>query len=310
MSTSYNFTFWMLDPGNPPSSGTRLNPVIRNVVDANSNGILQPHTGDTINGHQITAVYVGDTVTMREGPNIFGIIFGNTYTVTGVTFYLSNGSAVFMPTDGSTLANHYFISSTWVPDSTEYPIPGAVIPCFTPGTLIATPEGPRPVEALAPGDMVLTRDNGPQPVRWAGRRAVGGRGDHAPVRFAPGAIGNDRELVVSPQHRVLVEGWRAELLFGADEVLVAARHLVNGDTIHRAPRDRADYIHILFDRHEIVTAEGVATESFHPGDYVLAGDAAIRAELTTLFPELAAPGRGWDTARPVLRRAEAALLAA
>lgn len=305
MPTSYNFTFWMLDPGNPPTGGTQMNPVSMAVTDTNSDGFIRPNVGDTVGGYQVTAVYVGDTVTIRTG--FLGL---GRQTITGVTFYRDGAPAVFMPTDGTVLTSARFAGSTWVPDSTEYPIPGAVIPCFTPSTLIATPEGPRPVEALAPGDMVLTRDNGPQPVRWAGRRAVGGRGDHAPVRFAPGAIGNDRELVVSPQHRVLVEGWRAELLFGADEVLVAARHLVNGDTIHRAPRDRTDYIHILFDRHEIVTAEGVATESFHPGDYVLAGDAAIRAELTTLFPELAAPGRGWDTARPVLRRAEAALLAA
>ena len=34
-----------------------------------------------------------------------------------------------------------------------------VIPCFTPGTMIATPKGEVPVETLKAGDKIITRDN-------------------------------------------------------------------------------------------------------------------------------------------------------
>ncbi|MFC3119319.1 Hint domain-containing protein [Jhaorihella thermophila] len=155
-----------------------------------------------------------------------------------------------------------------------------------PARVSARRTGARPVETLAVGDLVTTLDNGQQPIRWIGRRVVEGRGDFAPIRFRKGAIGNRRDLRVSPQHRMLVTGWRAELLFDEAEILVAARHLVNGDTIHPDPCGDIEYIHLMFDRHEVIFAEGVPTESFHPGDYVMAQDRALMAELTTLFPEL------------------------
>ncbi len=78
------------------------------------------------------------------------------------------------------------------------------VACFTQGTLIETPQGPRAIEDIAPGDLVLTLDNGPQPVRWAGQRRVDGRGAFAPIRFEAGAIDNDTALLVSPQHRMLL----------------------------------------------------------------------------------------------------------
>ena len=107
---------------------------------------------------------------------------------------------------------------------------------------------------------------------------------------------------------MLIRGWQAELLFDEAEVLVAARHLVNGDTIHVAPCGAIEYIHLMFDRHEVIFAEGVPTESFHPGDHVLAQDRALLAELSALFPDLGT-GPGWRTARRVLKGYEAALVA-
>ncbi len=109
-----------------------------------------------------------------------------------------------------------------------------VIPCFTPGTLILTDRGEVAVETLRPGDLVMTRDNGLQPIRWVGRKEL----DFAqlvalpalrPVRIAAGAMGLNtpaRDLLVSPQHRVMIEGPWAEMLFGDAEVLVAATHLL------------------------------------------------------------------------------------
>lgn len=183
--------------------------------------------------------------------------------------------------------------------------------CFAAGTRIATPFGAQPVETLRPGDLVLTRDNGPQPIRWVGARTVAAQGDLAPIRFETGALGNSRPLLVSPQHRMLCDDWRAQMLFGETEVLVAAKHLVNDRTIRRAPGGLVSYHHILFDRHEIVMAEGVASESFHPGDEALSAlDGAARGELLRLFPELVTgSGARLMLARRALRGFEGRLLA-
>ncbi|MCW3781373.1 Hint domain-containing protein [Defluviimonas salinarum] len=192
------------------------------------------------------------------------------------------------------------------------PAPWPVPPCFTPGTLIATPDGPRKVEEIGVGDLVTTMDHGAQPVRWAGRRRVGGMDRFAPVRISEGVLGNRRALLVSPQHRMLVSGWPAELVTGEGEVLAAAAHLVGMPGIARAPMAEVDYLHLMFDRHEIIFAEGAATESFHPGEVVLESDRALREEILAIFPELAtaAARRRSRTARPVANAREARLFVA
>lgn len=193
-------------------------------------------------------------------------------------------------------------------------------PCFAAGTSLATPEGERLVEALAPGDLVLTRDSGPQPVRWIGGRHVTAREIAratkvrlAPVRIRRGAFRRGlprRDLLVSPQHRILVTGWRAELHFGEAEVLVAACHLVDGQAVTVEPPDRGvTYYHIMFDRHEIVRAEGLPAESFRAGPQAMNSiPEAAREELLALFPELGAMPDGLEPARPILTGAEAALV--
>lgn len=161
------------------------------------------------------------------------------------------------------------------------------LPCFTAGTRIETPGGPRPVEDLQVGDRVITADHGAQTVRWTGARQVAGLGPFAPIRFETGAIGNARPLRVSPQHRMLITGWRAEILFGQSDVLVAAKHLVNGTTIRPDPGPSVTYLHVIFDRHEIVFAEGVPTESLHLGSVAMGAlDRAARDEVLSLFPDL------------------------
>ena len=184
------------------------------------------------------------------------------------------------------------------------------VPCFARGTQILTPSGYRLVEDLRVGDMVTTLDHGPKPLSWVGCRSVVGHGKLAPVRIVKGALGNTRDLLVSPQHRMLVAGWHAELMFGEREVLAPAKSLVNGDNIHFQPMEQVWYHHIMFDAHEVVTAEGVLTESFHPGKHMLETDVHIRDEIVALFPELADVDSAddWDTARPVLRNFEARLL--
>jgi hypothetical protein len=302
MPTTYTDQFFVMDPGNPPAVGTFLTPQQFSYVDQNDNGQISPSGNDSFNGRDITSVWRGDQITVTMG--------GQTVNITGVTFYVNGGPAVFTPTDGTVLQNAVFQSSSWVTQSSQVPVSSFGPPCFVAGMRIETATGPRAVETLRPGDMVCTRDNGLQPVRWIGSRQVSGLGEFAPVCFAPGALGNARPLLVSPQHRMVLGGWQAELMFGTAEVLVAAHHLVDGAGICRVRCAQVRYVHLMFDRHEIVLSDGVPSESFHPGDYILSGDAALRAELVALFPELAdgAACAGWRTARRVLRGHEAALL--
>ena len=193
------------------------------------------------------------------------------------------------------------------------------VPCFTPGTVIDTIDGGVRVEDLTVGQRVLTRDNGYQTVRWIGRKVLGAAQLRAnprlqPVQIAKGALGSGlplRDMIVSPQHRMLMTGRRAELFFGETEVLVAAIHLVGQPGITRLSVDRVIYLHVMFDAHEIVLGDGSWTESFQPGQQALSGlDAAQRNELFEIFPELrtAAGCNSWEGARLSLRAREAQVL--
>jgi Ca2+-binding RTX toxin-like protein len=179
--------------------------------------------------------------------------------------------------------------------------------CFARGTRIRTDRGERPIESLAAGCLVETLDHGLQPIRWIGSTRVPGVGDLAPIRIAAGALGNTRDLVVSPQHRMMLSGWQMEMLFAEPEVLAPATALVNDTTIRREPGGVVEYFHMLFDRHEIVFAEGAPAESFHPGEIGLDSMAeAVREEIFTLFPELRTDPFGFGpAARMSLKRHEA-----
>ncbi|MEM7509193.1 MAG: Hint domain-containing protein [Pseudomonadota bacterium] len=138
------------------------------------------------------------------------------------------------------------------------------------GCQIMTPDGPVAVQKLRPGDMVRTRDNGPQPLRWIGMQRLVARGHLAPVIFAPGAHGNDQPLTLMPAQRMLICDWRADLMFGEPEVLVAAKDMANGETIRREEGGPRISWQLLFDRHQVITVNGALTESFHPGEQSLA----------------------------------------
>ncbi len=180
--------------------------------------------------------------------------------------------------------------------------------CFTPGTLIETPAGSRPVETLAAGDAVLTSDNGPQILRWIGRKRVPARGRHAPVSIPVGPLGNRRSLLLSPQHRILLSDARLTPYFEVSEVLAPAMGLAGYAGIRRAPQEAVDYIHLLFDRHELLFANGLRAESLYlPADHQLDEDAA--SEIAALCPEVSAKGLHKAPARPLLKPWEVALSA-
>ncbi|PWE32283.1 hypothetical protein DDZ14_11175 [Maritimibacter sp. 55A14] len=192
--------------------------------------------------------------------------------------------------------------------------------CFAGGALIETDGGHRRVEDLAVGDMLRTRDNGMQPLRWIGRRdldraTLDACSDLRPVRVRRDAFGPGRpfaDLCLSPQHRIFLDDWRAELLFGEPELLVAVKHLRNDRVVvtdHAAPG--VSYFHLLLDRHEVIYSNGLESESLHLGDMAqdaIGGDTLD--EVLRLFPEAA----GMDpmaqtTACPVLRGFEGRTLA-
>ena len=183
------------------------------------------------------------------------------------------------------------------------------VACFTAGTLIDTPDGPRPIETLKAGDLVCTHDGPAKPLRWIGTTRVAAEGRLAPIVFAPGSIGNTRVLRVSPEHRMLIRGWQAQLLFGQDEVLMAAKHFVNGDTIRACPGGTVTYLHMLFDEHELVMSEGAISESLLPVAQATVGfhDAA-QAELRHLFPDLFDGSRNARTRRACVTGRESGAL--
>ena len=196
-----------------------------------------------------------------------------------------------------------------------------IIPCFTPESLVETAMGLRRAEDLRAGDRVLTRDNGFQEIRWAcasplTASELSRRPNLRPVRIRAGALGGglpERDMLVSPNHRMLISGPETALYFAEPEVLVAAKFLVNGTGVTRVEVGAVNYIHFMFDRHEVVRADGAWSESFQPGDYTLAAiDQDQRQEILALFPDLASVEglEAYHAARLSLRRSEAQLLRA
>lgn len=187
------------------------------------------------------------------------------------------------------------------------------VPCFVTGTMIETPHGPRRVESLQAGDLVLTRDHGPQPVRWVGRALRRAVGADRPVVIPAGSFGGHGELRLSQRHRILMTGAGPDMICGLTEALVPAAHLVAAGLATLIGKgELVLYHHFLFDRHEIVTANGLASESYLPtATNALGYDALARAEIERLFPrafsmEKAGP---FALARPVLKRHEMLLIA-
>lgn len=193
------------------------------------------------------------------------------------------------------------------------------VPCFTPGTKIATPRGEVPVESLRVGDKIITRDNGIEEIRWIGAQHLDwndlSKNPHLqPVLIRKGSLGNglpEQDMMVSPNHRMLVANDRTALYFEEHEVLVAAKHLVGSQGVHAVTSIGTTYIHFMFDRHEVVLANGAWTESFQPGDQTLKGlGNAQRTEIFEIFPELreAQGVENYGAARRTLKRHEARLL--
>ena len=259
-------------------------------------------------------VNAGDVVDGNEGGDDF-----DTLDLTGSAPVNGSLQVVFDPNNSENGTVTYFDQNGDPTGTLTFTNIENVIPCFTPGTLIATPTGERRVEDLAVGDRVITRDNGIQEIRWVGHREMTGAELEAAPQFKPvlirqGALGKglpERDMLVSPQHRVLMSGEKTALYFDESEVLVAAKHLTDMEGIDVVDVSATTYIHVMFEQHEVILSDGAWTESFQPGDMTLGamGDAQ-RAEIIALFPELeTAEGvEAYTAARRSLKKHEARLL--
>lgn len=265
--------------------------ILDNDVSANNAVMTITH----INGQAVSA---GDSVTLQ----------------TGQTITLNADGTITVDSDGDAEQVNFTYT---VEDASGETDVGFIhleqVPCFVAGTLVATPSGEVPVESLQPGDLVLTHDDGPQPLRWIGRRSVPARGALAPIRIRANTFGAHRCLTISPLHRLMIRDSLAELLFGEGEVLVAAKELVNGRSVTRIEGGTVEYVHLLFDRHQVIYSEGLPTESFLPGGQMEHSfETEIVAEICAIFPELdPATGEGYGpAARRMLSGYEARLWAA
>lgn len=284
--------------------------------DTDGNGEYGAGQGDqaVIGGETYTIISIFDTDQV--------VIDGQTYTV--VTF-LMNGPAdisISLPLINGKVAPAFpgmLTRAIADQNAAQAVIPVGDVICFAAGTMIETDRGPRAVESLEVGDLVLTRDHGLQAVRWLGcapvsRAALDAAPHLRPIRIRAGALGAGKpaaDLVVSPQHRILVSSKIAARMFGTAEVLVAAKQLSGLDGIGiDADLPSVDYYHILLDHHEIVFANGAEAETLLTGPEALKTlSPASRAEIEMLFPELAAPDYAARPAYPLARGREARKLA-
>lgn len=253
------------------------------VVEAEYQLVMQDSAG---NLYKMLAVSTGE-----DAYKVHGFVFMDTLPPLGETLtWVST-------TDMVSGVNYYA-------DAVPPPPPA----CFAAGTLIATAAGPRPVEALRAGDLVETLDHGLRPLYAMARRQLrfrAGPHPHRPVLIAADAFGPGlpaRPLVLSPQHRLLVR-----LPDDGAEALAPVKALLRRRGLRRMQGCRAiDYVHLIFDRHELVSAEGLASESFLAGPLGLLGlDPGLRQELTAATPHPAA----MPPARPLLKMREAERLA-
>ncbi len=193
------------------------------------------------------------------------------------------------------------------------------VPCFTDRAVVLTKAGLMPIVDLEIGDAVATRDNGLREIAWIGSASLSvadqlARPHLAPIRFQPGALGLsglEAPMLLSPNHQLLVTGPQIQMAFGEPEMLIAAKHLVGLPGVEIARAAPVTYVHLLFERHEVILADGVWSESFQPGDVALNGMAPAQSgELLDLFPDLLRDTNQFRSARSVLGRREAQVVKA
>ena len=201
--------------------------------------------------------------------------------------YLPNGRRLALPMSPIAARCDYTLIESYDNPGTVR-LSDLICVAFCTGTLITLAGGAqRAIEALRPGDRVLTRDSGPQPLRFVGKATLRALGSFAPVVISAGTLGNEGDLVVSPHHRVFLYQRGARRLAGTAELLVQAKHLVDGESVWRREGGYVVYYSLVFDRHEIIYAEGIPCESLQVSEATLRlMPEALAENLRAEFPNL------------------------
>jgi hypothetical protein len=279
-----------------------------NFADGGTDQILT-FDGGAVDAYQF---YYDDTITINGGTETIKTF---QLRISGVTrSFVMNDTGGSIP--GATVGTSFTLDGY----ASYTAIPYTDLLCFAQGTRILTDKGNRPIELLKVGDLVHTKDHGFQPIRWIGKSSLTTRDLLARPHLRPIIVPAssfarhvpERDLYLSPQHRILLSGWQVELNFGIEEALASAKSIVgrNGIRVDMARRE-VDYYHFMFDQHEVVYSEGLPTESFLVGDTIEDGmDQAMLDEILELFPELAVGQKDEiaSPARPILRRFEVSTL--
>lgn len=165
-----------------------------------------------------------------------------------------------------------------------------------PDVVLDTPEGPRRVADLAPGDPVLTADGGAQPVLANLRHVLPGYGSFRPLRLLAPWYGRTRDILVQPGHRIALRGPEVEYMTGEDAVLIAARRLADGaSAAFDPPRTAVAWHALVMGAHHLVSAEGQWLETAFAGTLarqpVLAAETFLGPLARQGLPVHAAPAR-------------------
>lgn len=300
--------------------GSPVTAVQITITDVDDDGLIREDgasgSGDLVNGFVIKTMKDDSELELEGPPEL---------EVEGwyIEYELANGDqqVYFIPTDGTipqdNVVDELDKDGDQIADVNDL---DPIVPCFVSGNLIMTAKGEVPVDDLEVGDRIITRDHGIQPIRWIGKRtlpqaAMTVMRSLRPICIRRGSLGPDtpdRDLWLSPNHRLLMSGPAVRLLFETPEALVAAKFLTGWPGVSVGAPQRTTYYHLLFDQHELIISNGQWTESFHPAsEGMRAFDHAQRDEVYGLFPELRL-GIGtsaFSIARTALRRHEARLLA-
>ena len=276
--------------------------------------------------YTIYVIPLGIKDTLSDSDEAAGVALTNTATSTVLEFYSGarSGTAAITATEGAavgTTSNNILnykipgagnsyqwdIYGTLTYDPISY---GDAVLCLTGGCHVRTPKGSRRAMDLQVGDLVWTLDHGYQPILWVGKRELSAaelarNPRHGPIRLAPSSLAEGvprRSTMLSPQHRVLIASPIAQRIYGSTEVLVAAKKLVNFDGIEQFEANAVHYVHILFERHEIIEADGALVESLLLGD-----EAKGTLASGDFFPALGDPlsNKARTPCRPIAERKKA-----
>jgi len=283
------------------------------VIDDDPNLEANDATGPQLDVSGVP-FFIGDSTNFQVFETYSGDVGGVPVTFTllqwqGIPYMILTEGSVNV---GETIANTNNSIVPAPPDPLE-DLPDYV--CFADGTLIETPNGPMPVEALKVGDLVITAGGLPKPITWIGRRrldadALDQKPHLRPILFSTDAFGPgrpSRPLRLSPQHRVAVTSEMCQMYFGSADVFASAKSLVDGQKI-AIDQDvpAVTYHHILLDQHDLISSSDLWVETLFLGDATV--EMLPRWTLATLQrlseSRSGVPFNKLETALPVLKSYE------